>query len=73
MITLYGQIVRDTGRDILFVVANDRGDARAFGLCGEHWFGKRQVKELPREDGFDRIEAPASLVLQKAKPCQLCD
>lgn len=74
MPTFFGSIVRDTGKDILFTVAVDRGDAREFGLCGQLWFAKRQLVQEPRHvDGYDVIKVPYPVAVAKSYACQPCD
>lgn len=73
MATLYGSILRDDGRNILFSVASRLGDAAALGLCGEIYFAKRQIIMLSPEDGHDRIRVGVPLAMLKAQECQLCE
>jgi hypothetical protein len=72
--TFYGSILRDTGKEILFSIAVDRGDARSLGLCGQVWFAKRQLIQAPREeDGYDVIKVPYAVAIAKARTCELCE
>lgn len=73
MPTFFGSIVRDTGREILFAVAADRGDARAFGLCGQIWFAKRQIIECPDQESFAVIKVPYAVAAAKSLACQPCE
>lgn len=74
MPTFYGSIVRDTGKEILFSIAVDKGDARELGLCGQVWFAKRQLIRAPtHEEGFDVIKVPYAVAVAKGKSCQPCD
>ncbi len=74
MVTLYGNIVRRTDKEILLAIASKLGDARDFGLCGEVWFAKRLlVGEITQKDGFDVIRVPPQVASLKAQSCQPCE
>ncbi len=67
MVRVYGNIIRYTGTDFLISVAANMGVAPDVGLAGEVWFKHRQVKMLPREDGFDVFECLFALAQLKAQ------
>lgn len=66
MVKVYGTIVRDTGAEILVTIAANKGVAPQVGLSGQVWFAKRQIKELPPEEGFDVFECQLTLAKFKA-------
>ena len=78
-VTLFGEVLPDGDADhIHFMVANC-GDAKELGLCGQHWFTRRQLfphpsgKLVARVDNFDIIRVPFALASLKATRCQPCD
>jgi hypothetical protein len=77
MVKLVGHILRDTGKDILFQILPNNGDAASEKLCaglsGEEWFGKRQIV-IPRvmpNPGFDEIHVPFEVANYKAQVQEL--
>lgn len=70
LVTLYGELIRRFGNEVLFSVAVRLGDAARFGIRGQVWFPMNQVRYYLRaHDGFDAIECHVALAQLKGQSC----
>lgn len=69
-VTLYGELVRRFGNEVLFSVAANMGDASTFGIRGQVWFPMHQIRYYLRaKDGFDAIVCSVVLAQLKGQSC----